>query len=179
MRLLVDYELSLPPHVSAVFRSLVTLEGTLALLAPGFQIMDESRKVAADLLGESLAPGSIEQALKDEVMTQFPILHRIPRRLDQLAATIEGGRLTVRISLFEGQQDQRLLGAIVGRAILAFVGGVLGIMAALLLGTSGGPPLAPLAPTISLLHALGYAGLFVSTVLLLRVIVAIARDRVA
>jgi ubiquinone biosynthesis protein len=179
MRLLIDYELSLPPHVSAVFRSLVTLEGTLALLAPGFQIMDESRKVAADLLGESLAPGSIEQALKDEVMTQFPILHRIPRRLDQLAATIEGGRLTVRISLFEGQQDQRLLGAIVGRAILAFVGGVLGIMAALLLGTSGGPPLAPLAPTISLLHALGYAGLFVSTVLLLRVIVAIARDRVA
>jgi len=175
MRVLIEYELSLPQHVAAVFRSLVTLEGTLVLLAPGFQIMEESRRVAGDLLGKSLAPASVEQALRDEVMTQFPILHRIPRRLDQLAATIEGGRLIVRVSLFEGQPDQRVLGAIVGRAILAFIGGVLGIMAVLLLGVSGGPPL---APTISLLHALGYAGLFASTVLLLRVIVAIARDRV-
>lgn len=176
LRLLVDFELSLPPHVAAVFRSLVTLEGTLNLLAPGFQLMAESRKVASDLLGESMSAGSIQQRLRDEVISQFPILHRIPRRIDQLAATIESGRMTVRVSLFDGPQDQQLLWAIAGRAILAFVGGVLGVMSVLMLGAAGGPSL---APGLSLFHLLAYIGLFASAVLLLRVIVALARNRAA
>jgi ubiquinone biosynthesis protein len=171
LRLLVRFQLSLPPHVAAVFRCLVTLEGTLALLAPGFQVVDESRRVAAELVRESLTANSIQLAARDELLAQLPILRRLPRRMDQLAATIEGGRLTLHVTLFESAQDRSILTVLLGRFILAFLGAMTGIISVLLLGTPGGPLL---TPTTSLIHALGYFGLIVSAILMLRAIVTVA-----
>src|SRR5712691_12883281 len=70
--LIVDFKLSLPPHVTAVFRALVTLEGTLEFLVPNFKIVDESRKVAGRLLAETMTPASIEQAVRDELVANCP-----------------------------------------------------------------------------------------------------------
>jgi ubiquinone biosynthesis protein len=176
LKMLVNFELALPGHVAAVFRALVTMEGTLETLAPGFRVLDEARSVAGDLLRESLVSVSVEQLARDELMRQLPILRRLPRRLDQLAATVDGGRLAVRVSLFEGAEERRFISGLAARATLAFVGAAFGVLAVLVLGTPGGPSL---TPTVSLHHALGYIGLFVSTVLMLRVVVAVAREGIA
>jgi len=84
--------------------------------------------------------------------------------------------LVLPVSLFEGEADRRLVNAVAGRAVLVFAAGTVGIMSVLLLGVSGGPRL---TATTSLPHGLGYLGLFGSTILMLRVIVAVARDRAA
>ena len=90
-----------------------------------------------------------------------------------LAGTLEGGRLSVHVHLFEGPRDRRFIGALAGRAVLAFVGAAFGVIGALLLGTAGGPSF---TPAISLHDVIGYGALFVSAVLMLRVVVAVARE---
>ncbi len=135
--------------------------------------LEESRRVAGRLTQESMAATPVEQVATDELLRQLPVLRRLPRRLDQLAATVEGGRLSVHVSLFEGERDHRFLAMLVGRVLLAFAGAAFGVTAVLLLGTPGGPSF---TPAISLHRALGYTGLFVSAVLTLRVVVAVARE---
>jgi ubiquinone biosynthesis protein len=71
------------------------------------------------------------------------------------------------------ESDRRYVSALVGRAVLAFLGAALGIMSVMLIGTRGGPAF---FPGTSLFHVLGYVGLFFSTVLILRVVIAISRD---
>ena len=70
--------------------------------------------------------------------------------------------------------DWKDVEANVSRAILAFLGAAIGLMSVLLLGAPGGPVL---AAQISLFQALGYLGLCVSIILILRVINALVRDR--
>ena len=55
----------------------------------------------------------------------------------------------------------------------AFLGATLGIMSVMLIGIHGGPTF---FPGTSLFHLLGYVGLFFSTVLVLRVVIAICRE---
>jgi hypothetical protein len=55
-RIVPDYGLAVPPEVAAVFRALATLEGTLAQLAPGFNLVAEAR--ARRPLRVPAAPGS-------------------------------------------------------------------------------------------------------------------------
>ncbi len=176
LQMLVGFGLRFPPHVTAVFRALVTLEGTLTQLAPGFQIMDESRRVASELLAEAMAPVSIQNAVRDEAFEQLPILKRLPRRVDQLLTTTERGQLTLSVSLFAGEQDRTLIATMVGRALLGFLSAAGGVISVLLLGVSGGPRFYWTGET--LLHGVGYAGLVLSLILMLRVILAVARDRV-
>jgi ubiquinone biosynthesis protein len=45
-----------PPVVGGVFRALITLDGTLRTLAPGFDTAAESQAIAKQLAGEQLAP---------------------------------------------------------------------------------------------------------------------------
>ena len=174
LKTLIEFELALPPHVAAVFRCLVTLEGTLAVLSPHFQVVDESRTVGADLLRDTVSVSGIRQTVRDEVLAQLPILRRLPRRLDQLTATVEDGRLEIRVSLLDSERERQFVSMLVGRSIFAFLGAALAIVSAMLLSALGGPAVVPGVP---LLPALGYCGLFASAVLILRVIVGVARDR--
>ena len=176
LKTLIEFELALPPHVAAVFRCLVTLEGTLALLSPRFQIVDESRAVGADLLRETVGLSGVRETVRDEVLAQLPILRRLPRRLERLIATLEDGRLEVRVSLFDSERERQFVSMLFGRSIFAFLGAALAVVSAMLLSALGGPNL---ATGVRLLPALGYCGLFASAVLILRVIVGVARDRSA
>jgi hypothetical protein len=59
--------------------------------------------------------------------------------------------------------------------VLAFLGGVVGLISVAMLAIRGGPPF---TGTTSLYQFFGYFGLFCSTVLVLRVLVAILHDGV-
>jgi ubiquinone biosynthesis protein len=176
LKTLIQFELALPPHVAAVFRCLVTLEGTLALLSPHFQVIDESRRVGADLLRDQVTAASIAETVRDEVNAQLPLLRRLPRRLDQLTATIEDGRLSVHVVLLESDRERQFVSMLVGRFIFAFLGASIALVSVMLLSAVGGPSI---APGERLLPTLGYCGLFASVVLVLRVIVGVARERSA
>jgi ubiquinone biosynthesis protein len=172
--LLLQFGIAFPPEIGAVFRAVMTLEGTLGVLSPGFQIMDEARTLATQWMREALTPSSLGKAMADELQALLPLLRRLPRRLDRITEAVERGSLSVNVRLFADARDERLISTLVSRAILALLGAAIGLMSVLLLAASGGPML--IAP-ISLFQALGYLGLCVSLVLILRVITALVRDR--
>jgi hypothetical protein len=88
---------------------------------------------------------------------------------------VERGDLRARLSLLGDPDDVRLVSTWVNRAVLAFLGGATGLISVLLLGIQGGPPF---SGTTSLYQFFGYFGLFCSTVLVLRVLVAVLHDGV-
>ena len=80
---------------------------------------------------------------------------------------------------FADERDRQFVRSMVGRAVLAFLGAAFGITSVMLIGVRGGPLLVPITAGTggtSLFHVFGYAGLFFSLVLILRVIIAITRD---
>jgi ubiquinone biosynthesis protein len=172
-RLLVNFGLVFPPMIGGVFRAMMTLEGTLITLSPGFDIVAETGDLASSWLGQMLSPTSLREAATDEALGLLPVLRKLPRRLDRIAASLEHGGLTASTRVLANESDRQFVSALVGRAVLAFLGATLGIMSVMLIGTHGGPTF---FPGTSLFHVLGYIGLFFGTVLILRVVIAISRE---
>src|SRR5215472_15601253 len=122
-RLVADFGLVFPPVIATVFRAMITLEGTLARLAPGFQIIEETQTMAASWLGEVLGPASLREAATDEVLGLLPVLRQLPRRVDRITASPERGTLTTSVRLLADDRDRQFARSMVGRAVLAFLGG--------------------------------------------------------
>jgi ubiquinone biosynthesis protein len=96
-----------------------------------------------------------------------------PRQLDRIATIIQRGDLQARARLLADADDVRTVTRLLNRVVLAGLGGLVGVLSVMLLGTQGGPPF---TGDTSLFQFFGYFGLFCATVLILRVIVAILRD---
>ena len=164
----------LPPEFSTLFRALITLEGTLRTISPGYLVIEAAQQLAGRWARERLAPTTLEDLARRELTTLLPLLRRAPRRLDRIAGLIERGTLTARVSLLADDHDVRTVTRLLNRVVLAFLGGVVGILSAILLSIEGGPPF---TGNTTLFQFFGYFGLFCSSVLILRVIVAILHDR--
>jgi ubiquinone biosynthesis protein len=80
---------------------------------------------------------------------------------------VERGELRARVSLFDDEADVRVITKLVNRVMLAVLGGVVGVVSVILLGTSGSPPF---TGDTSLFQFFGYFGLFCATTLILRAI---------
>jgi ubiquinone biosynthesis protein len=173
-QLLREFGIGFPPEIAAVFRALVTLDGTLQVIAPDFPIVDEARELGARWVRDALMPASLGRTVLDELRAMLPMLRRLPRRLDRIGEALEHGSLTVNVRLFSDARDERVISSLAGRAILGFLGAAVGIMSVLLLSVQTGPML---FATITIFQLLGYLGLCASIALILRVVVAIVRDR--
>jgi ubiquinone biosynthesis protein len=171
-RIVTAYGLSVPPEVAAVFRALATLEGTLAQLAPGFNLVAEARSFAGRDRQGQLDAASARQLVTDELTTLLPMLRRLPRRVERIASAAEHGRLSVHVRLFADQRDRRHLTGLLHQFLLTILAATAGIMAVLLLGTTGGPRV---TATVGLYQLLGYNLLVVCAILALRVLVLIFR----
>jgi ubiquinone biosynthesis protein len=118
-------------------------------------------------------PSSLEELAKRELGSLALLLRRAPRHLDRIATIVQRGDLRARVSLFGDEQDVRTLTRLLNRVVLAGLGGIVGVLSVMLLGTQGGPPF---TGDTSLFQFFGYFGLFCATVLILRVIVAVLRE---
>lgn len=96
-----------------------------------------------------------------------------PRRLDHISGALECGELSVRIRPFAHPRDAELVVRLTNRLILAFLSASIGLVAVFLLRLGRGPEM--FGTRLDVL--LGYGGLIAATVLGLRVLVAVTRDR--
>ena len=172
-QLLLDFGMGFPPEIGTVFRAVTTLEGTLRTLSPGFNLIEEARSYAATLIQDTIKLSSLRKMVQDEVMTLAPLLHRLPRRVDRISASMERGSFTMNMRMLADERDQRFIATQVGRLVFAFMGALIGLMSVFLLNIKGGPLL---APSFSLDEFLGYMGLFSSVTLMMRVVVAVLRS---
>jgi ubiquinone biosynthesis protein len=173
-RVIADFRLSIPPPIAAVFRALATLEGTLALLSPGFNILLESREFATALVGERMHPDSMRATATGELLSLLPVLRRLPRRVDRVGAALEQGRLSVNVRLFADERDRAVVTGMLHELLLALTGAATGIMAVLLLASTGGPRV---LPDLTLNQLFGYNLLVVSALLGLRLLFVVFRSR--
>jgi len=171
-RIVAEHGLAVPPEVAAVFRSLATAEGTLSALAPGFDLVSETRHLAGAYLAEQLTPEQLRQTAVDELAALVPILRRLPRRVERIANAAEHGRLGLSVRLLADERDRAALTDMLHEVILAFLAATIGIMAVLLLGTAGGPVV---NEAVSLYDLIGYNLLVISGILALRVLMRIFR----
>jgi ubiquinone biosynthesis protein len=170
--LLIGFGLSFPPAVGGVFRALITLDGTLNRLAPGFNLVEEATSEASRWVGGALVPDSVSEALLSEGLSLLPVLRRLPRRIDRIAGAAERGEFAVNVRLFSDERDARALNRIVNRSLLVVIAAAVGFISTLLLDMRAGPIL---TESVGLMEALGYLGLGISAVLFLRAFVAIMR----
>ena len=171
-RLVTRFGVAVPPELAAVFRALATVEGTLAQLSPGFRIVDEARTFAGAQFPAALLPESVRATVMAEVVKLLPLIRRLPRRLDRITSALEHGRLSGGVRLFADDRDRRVVTRLVHQSLLTVLAAATGITAAILLGTGGGPRV---APSLSLYELIAYGLLILSGALTLRLLTSILR----
>ncbi|WP_338018301.1 ABC1 kinase family protein [Streptomyces taklimakanensis] len=170
--IVAQYGLTMPPEVAAAFRALTTLEGSLNRLVPGFDIVEEARSFASSELTRRLSPRHLGRSLTDEAAAVLPMLLRLPRRAERVSSALEHGRLSINVRLLADERDRRFIRSIVRDVLLAFIGGLTGVLGMLLLAAEGGPRI---SGSLRLFEVFGYNMLLVSSVLMLRVLFTITK----
>jgi ubiquinone biosynthesis protein len=171
-RVVAEFRLAVPAPIAAVFRALATMEGTLAALSPGFDMVGRTRAFASAQLAQRLHPESLRKTATEELLALLPVIRRLPRRLDRIGGALEQGRLSVNIRLLADERDRAVLNGMLHEALLAFLGAVTGLMAVLLLAGAGGPRV---LPELTLHQLFGYNLLTVSALVGLRLLFLVFR----
>jgi ubiquinone biosynthesis protein len=168
--MLADFDIHLPGDLVLLSRALVTLDGTLAVISPGRSIV----AAALDLAAPSGEPPVVDTdtMIRDELAAVLPRLRRLPDRVERIMTLAARGDLRVRQVVDE--DAGRILRTLVNRALLAAIGTAFAVASAVLLtATEDGPMV---SGGTGLFEIFGYGGLLIGSVLLLRVVAAVARD---
>jgi len=172
LRTVAAHGLGVPAPVAAVFRAFATLDGTLRLVQPHFDLVRHARAAGGRRIAEAFTPERLRGTFEDELAALLPVLRGLPRRFDRFADMVEHGRLRINVRLFGDDRDRVLVTGLLHQALLTVIGAAAGVMSVLLLGTTGGPRI---TTTLGLFPLLGYGLLVVAVVLVLRVLVVIFR----
>jgi ubiquinone biosynthesis protein len=166
---LADFGVHLPGDLVLLSRTLVTLDGTLGLLSPGTSMGSAASQLVASTTEPVVDP---RQMVRDELLSTLPRLRRLPDRLDRILTLTARGDLQVRTVVDE--DAHRIVRTLVNRALLAGVGTGLLITSTLLLVSADEGP--DVSDSTGLFEIFGYGGLLAGSVLVLRVVSAVARD---
>jgi ubiquinone biosynthesis protein len=166
---LAEFGIQLPGDLVLLSRALVTLDGTLGVLSPGLSI----GMVATDLMALTEQPlVDPRDVLRDEVLSALPRLRRLPDRLDRILTLTARGDLRLRTVVDEDRS--RIVRTLVNRALLVAVGTALLLSSTLLLVAAEEGP--AVSDSVGLFEIFGYGGLLAGSVLVFRVVAAVARD---
>jgi ubiquinone biosynthesis protein len=158
-----------PPTVTLLSRALLTLEGTLHVIDPGFDLAREGTQL---MTTDASAFGTPEELIQREVVRALPSLRTMPEHLEALAGQLRAGVMTVRTERYAGN-DRRVVELWIDRLALIAVGGLGAIASALLL--LAGSATSSDEGVRGTLWGLGFAGLTFASVLLMRAVAQILR----
>jgi ubiquinone biosynthesis protein len=166
---LARFGIRLPGDLVVLSRALVTLDGTLRVLAPDLSLVNAATET---MTSTTDAPIDRDAMIRDELLTALPHLRRLPDRIDRILTLTSRGDLRIRHIVDE--DSRRILRTLANRALLVVAGSAF-LLASVLLLIAGDP-----GPTVGsstgLFEIFGYFGLLIGTVLMLRVVAAVARD---
>lgn len=164
------FEITLPGDLVVLMRALVTLDGTLGVMSPGFSVVAAGRELAEKEAAERSA-GDPQEILTEALIGELPVLRRLPADVGRTLALASRGSLQIRTVASE--DDARFTRTMWNRTLLAGVGGVLCLVSVLLMDLRVGPMV---GSDTRLVVLLGVGGLGLGVVLLMRVIAAVVRD---
>jgi ubiquinone biosynthesis protein len=171
--LLGTFEITLPGDLVVLMRALITLDGTLGVLCPGFSVIAAGKQLAQDAAQEQME-GDPNELLQQALIAELPVLRRLPADVGRTLALASRGSLQFRTVAAE--DDARFTRTMWNRTLLAVVGAAIALTSVLMMGLQVGPRL---GGDTRLVVVLGAGGLFFSLVLMLRVVAAVVRDGTA
>jgi ubiquinone biosynthesis protein len=151
-----------PPSMALLARALLTLEGTLAIIAPGFSVRGASTQIVS--LGRAEAIGTPEEILQHEALRALPSLRTLPEHAEALSEQLRSGRLTVRTERYAGG-DREVVESLADRLVLALVGAGGAVASGVILLAASG---ADEGTEADVLWILGLAGITAASVLMMR-----------
>ena len=164
------FGMRLPTDVVLLSRALVTVDGTLRTLCPELSLV----AAATQLVDAGSGPPVVDPktVARDELLAMVPHLRRMPERIDRMLSLAGRGELRLRSIVDEDQR--RIVRTLANRLLLVLAGtSFLFTSTWLLVAAEGGPAV---SGDTDLFDVFGYGGLLVGTVLVLRVVAAVARD---
>ncbi len=154
--------LQVPSALTLLSRSLLTLEGTLGVLNPGFDFAGTGTELAKTDAGDTLGPP--EEVIQRELVRALPSLRTLPESIEAITAQLRAGRLTMRTEHFGGE-DREVVDRWMSQTLVVISGGTGVIASAGLLVAAGVTQLEEVRQT---LWVLGFGGLTFSATLLMR-----------
>ena len=153
-----------PREMLLLTRTMITLEGTLKVVDPTFNLPAEATALAAR---EGLADiGTPAEILRHELVRALPSLRTLPEHVETLAGQLRSGRLTIRSERFAGG-DRDVVNGWMDRVLVAAAGGIGAVTSGSLLVAGA---ITSDTDVQTALWILGFSGLTASTVLLMRTI---------
>jgi ubiquinone biosynthesis protein len=151
-----------PRSMLLLSRTLVTLEGTLRTIDPGFRLASEAQQLVT--VEQHADIGSPEELIRRELVRTLPALRTLPEHAEALATQWRSGRLTLRTERYAGS-DRWVVEAWLNRVLVMVVGfaGALTSGSLLIAGS-----LSPVRAVRDALWIVGFSGLTLAAVLLLR-----------
>ncbi|HEX3316460.1 MAG TPA: AarF/UbiB family protein [Solirubrobacteraceae bacterium] len=156
------HDLKPPGSMVLLARTLLTLEGTLHVIDPSFELAREANELIAGPSREELADP--EEVIRREILHALPALRTLPDHAETLAGQLRAGRLSVRTEHYAGN-DRHVVDEWVNRVLVAAIGGIGALCAAVLLVAGS---LANDTAVRDVLWSLGFTGLTFGLVLLMR-----------
>ena len=165
-----DFEITLPGDLVVLMRAMVTLDGTLGVLSPGFSVTAAGKELAQREAAER-ADGDPQQLITEALVAELPVLRRLPADVGRTLALASRGNLTFRTVAAE--DESRFTRTLWNRTLLAGIGLGLALVSVLLMGLEVGPLV---GGDTRLVVLLGAGGLAFGSVLVMRVVAAVVRD---
>lgn len=165
-----QFEITLPGDLVVLMRALVTLDGTLGVLSPGFSVVSAGKELAQKEADER-SQGDPQEQLTEALVGELPVLRRLPADVGRTLALASRGTLQLRTVASE--DEARFTRTMWNRTLLAGIGVGLSLVSVLLMGVDVGPTV---GGDTELVVLLGAGGLALGGVLLLRVVAAVVRD---
>ncbi len=151
-----------PPSMALLARALLTLEGTLSIIAPAFSVRGASSQIVR--VDHAEAVGTPEEILQHEALRALPSLRTLPEHAEAISEQLRSGRLTIRAERYSGA-DRVVVESLVDRLVLAVVGaGGAAASGLILLAASG----ADEGTEANVLWILGFSGVTAASVLMMR-----------
>ena len=103
-----------PATISRCPRALLTLEGTLRVIDPGFDLAKEGSELVST---DPSAFGTPQEVIQKEIIRAMPSLRTMPEHFEALAAQLRAGVLSVRTEHYAGN-DRRVVELWIDRVAL-------------------------------------------------------------
>jgi ubiquinone biosynthesis protein len=166
------YRISLPPQVSVLIKTLVTLEGTAKFLNPNFSMMEVMQPYQRRALLRRMSPARRIKKMRRAYMELEHLASILPRRMMEIIEQVQSGDFDVHL-------DHRGMGPSINRLVLGMMASALFLGSSLMLSQRV-PPLLFASPGgflgIHDVSLLGFSGCVVSLLLGLRLIRAIGKS---
>lgn len=173
LRLTTRMGMHMPPSTTTMFRALATLSGTLETMSPDYPLLDVVADIGGAELRRRATPESVSEFVQQEWAELGPIFRRAPQHLDRIATQLEHGGLSGKLRLFAHADEIAVLERLLNRAVTAFLSIGLGAVSVVLLNLDNGQETS--ATELNFFQVLGWAGLAMAIVLLLRVLLEVFR----